>query len=127
MRRNALRHIRWISTLGVLTAIAVLSSGCQKLKARDSLNKGVNAFKAGQYPQAADFFKRAVDLDPGFPTARLYLATAYMSQYIPGADSPDNKRNAEEAMKQFQQVLADDPKNLLATQSIANLHYQMKD
>jgi tetratricopeptide (TPR) repeat protein len=127
MRGKALRHIRWVSTIGVLAAVAVLSSGCQKLKARDSLNKGVNAFKAGQYPQAADFFKKAVDLDPGFPTARLYLATAYMSQYIPGADSPDNKRNAEEAMKQFQQVLADDPKNLLATQSIANLHYQMKD
>ena len=33
-----------------------------------------------------EHFKKAVDLDPDFPTARLYLATAYMSQYIPGAD-----------------------------------------
>ena len=32
---------------------------------------------------------------PTFPTARLYLATAYMSQYIPGAESPENQQNAK--------------------------------
>ncbi len=58
------------------------------LSARDQLNKGVAAFKNAQYPEAVEHFKTAVDLDPNFPTARLYLATAYMQQYIPGADRP---------------------------------------
>ena len=47
-----------------LIGLAVLSVGCNKLKARDNLNKGVNAFKAGQYTAAADDFKTAIDLDP---------------------------------------------------------------
>lgn len=127
MKGYPMRPIRLIAAIGALAAIAVFSGGCQKLKARDSLNKGVNAFKSGQYQAAADFFRTAVDLDPTFPTARLYLATSYMSQYIPGAESPENKKNADAAMEQFQKVLADDPKNILATQSIANLYYQMKD
>ena len=89
------------ATVGLI-ALAVLSVGCNKLKARDNLNKGVNAFKAGQYTAAADDFKTAIDLDPDLPSARLYLATAYMTQYVPGSEAPDNKRNADSALQQFQ-------------------------
>ena len=32
------------------------------------------------------FFQEAIDLDPKNPNARVYLATAYMMQWIPGAD-----------------------------------------
>src|SRR3978361_783256 len=113
-----------------LIALAVLSAGCNKLKARDNLNKGVNAFKAGQYTAAADDFKTAIDLDPDLPSARLYLATAYMTQYVPGSEAPDNKRNADSALQQFQTALnsnLDDKNKLIAMQSLANLHYQMKD
>jgi tetratricopeptide (TPR) repeat protein len=85
MRRNAMNRIGWIAALGLVAAATLLSSGCNKLKARDSINKGVNAFKTGQYTEAADAFKTAIDLDPDLPVARLYLATAYMSQYIPGS------------------------------------------
>src|SRR5207248_1395668 len=127
MRGFSQGRIQLVVTTGILAAIAIFASGCNKLKARDNLNKGVNAFKAGQYSQAADAFKTAIDLDPQFPVARLYLATAYMSQYVPGSDTPDNKRNADAALDQFNQVLRDDPKSLLATESVANLYYQMKD
>lgn len=120
------RRLQFTAAAGALILVALTSAGCQKLKARDSLGKGVAAFKAGQYQQAAENFKTAVDLDPTFPTARVYLATSYMSQYIPGSDSPDNKKNADAAMEQFNKVLADDPKNVLATQSLASLYYQMK-
>jgi len=47
-------------------------------------------------------FKKAIELDPEFPVARLYLATAYMQQYVPGSDTPENKRNADSALEQFQ-------------------------
>jgi Tfp pilus assembly protein PilF len=112
--------------LAALAALATLSTGCQKLKARDQLNKGVQAFKNAQYPQAVEKFKTAVELDPTFVTARLYLATAYMQQYIPGAESPDNMQMATAAQDQFQKVLAQDPKNELAINYIALLFFNEK-
>jgi tetratricopeptide (TPR) repeat protein len=120
---------RLAAAVGLIT-LAVLSAGCNKLKARDNLNKGVNAFKSGQYTQAADAFKQAIDLDPDLPSARLYLATAYMTQYVPGSEAPDNKRNADSALKEFQTALSsnlDDKNKLLAMESLANLYYNMKD
>lgn len=119
--------VKTLAVIGVAAGVALLTTGCNKLNARDNLNQGVNSFKVGQYANAADHFKTAIDLDPDFPVARLYLATAYMQQYVPGADSPQNKRFADSALEQFQLVLKDDPKNLLATQSIASLYYNMKD
>jgi Tfp pilus assembly protein PilF len=123
--------VRSVAAIGLLSAVALLGAGCNKLKSRDNLNKGVNAFKAGQYAAAADDFKTAIDLDSDFPVARLYLATAYMQQYVPGSDTPENKRNADSAMEQFQKVI-DDPKStdqnrLIATQSLASLYYNIKD
>lgn len=127
MRRFPMERVRSAAMIGLLAGVVLFASGCNKLKARDNLNKGVNAFRAGQYTAAADAFKEAIELDPELPAARLYLATAYMSQYVPGSDTPENKRNADSALEQFNLVLQNDPKNLLATQSIASLYYLMKD
>ena len=54
--------------------------------------------------------QKAVQLDPTFPTTHTYLAIAYMSQYIPGAISPENVHMAESALKEFNEVLSLDPK-----------------
>lgn len=108
---------------GAVGTLALFSTGCEKLKARDNLNKGVQAFKSAKYNNAVEHFKEAVRLDPEFPTARLYLATAYMSQYIPGADSEENMQNARAAEQEFLKVLEKDPDNALAIESIASLHY----
>jgi tetratricopeptide (TPR) repeat protein len=129
MRRDTMRRIRLASIAAAICA-AVASAGCNKLKARDNLNQGVVAFKAGNYAQAADHFKSAIDEDPSLPAARVYLATAYVQQYVPGTDTPENKKYADAAMKEFQTVLSSNPDpqyKLLATQSIANLYYQQKD
>jgi Tfp pilus assembly protein PilF len=109
-----------------IAAATVLATSCEKLKARDQLNKGVQAYKSAQYPQAVERFKTAVELDPKFATARLYLATAYMMQYIPGAESPENMQMANAAQGQFQKVLEQDPKNELAVASIASLLFNEK-
>jgi tetratricopeptide (TPR) repeat protein len=109
-----------------IAGAAVFASGCNKLKSRDQLNKGVQAFKSAQYPQSVECFKTAVEYDPTFSTARLYLATAYMQQYIPGADSPENNQMAAAAYDQFQKVLAQEPKNELAVASIASLLFNEK-
>lgn len=104
-------------------SLAAFSSGCRKLEARDNLNKGVQAFKGAKYADAVEFFKTAIELDPEYPTARLYLATAYMSQYIPGAESPENLAFAKNALENFELVLEGDPTNATAVESIASLYY----
>jgi len=116
-------NLRSVALVAAVGALAFLSTGCEKLRARDNLNKGVQAFKSAKYNQAVEHFKKATELDPEFDTARLYLATAYMSQYIPGADSPENQQNARAAEAEFQRVLERDPKNTLAIESLASLHY----
>jgi len=98
-----------------------------QLKARDQLNKGVGAFRNAQFQQAIVFFKNAVDKDPTLLNARLYLATAYAQQYVPGGDSPDNIKIGKQAVEAFEDVLKQDPKNLTAIASIAQLYYNMRD
>src|SRR5215469_14053165 len=107
-------------------ALVIAGSGRQKLKSRDQLNQGVRAFQGAQYPEAVEHFKTAVELDPAFPTARLYLATAYMQQYIPGAESPENTQMATAAHDQFMKVLEQDPKNTTALASVASLYLNQK-
>ncbi len=108
-------------------ALSVLTiTGCNKLIARDRLNKGVAAFKNGRYEQAINNFKEAVDDDPSLLNAKLYLATAYAQQYIPGVDSPENLQNANAAIDQYKSVLDQDAKNINSIKGIAYLYLQMK-
>jgi tetratricopeptide (TPR) repeat protein len=109
----------------VVALAAGLTAGCSKLKARDMLNKGVNAYKNGQFDQAIEYFKQAKELDPSLLNARLYLATAYASQYIPGAPSEENVRMGQQAIQEFQGVLKDDAKNLAAIDGIGSILYNM--
>ena len=115
-----------ISIVAVV-ALAFLGASCKKLQSRDQLNKGVQAFKSAQYPIAVEHFKTAVELDPTFSTARLYLATAYMQQWIPGAESPENKQMAKAAYDQFQEVLRTTPNDTTALASVASLYLNQKD
>jgi len=122
----------WFTRIAVqmffLAALITLSyglSGCSKLQARDDLNKGVAEFKNGQYDKAVEFFKQAKDLDPNLLNARLYLATAYASQYIPGAPSEENMRHGNEAIQEYNSVLEMDPNNLSAIDGLASIDYQM--
>src|ERR1700704_2430692 len=117
-----------VKLLVVLAAglVLLLGTGCNKLKARDQLNKGVQSFKNNKFEQAIDHFQQAVTLDPSLINARLYLATAYAQQYVGGVDTPENIRMAEQAIDQYKQVLQADPKNINSVKGIAYLYLQMK-
>lgn len=104
--------------------VLLFSSGCNKLKSRDRINKGIQSYKGAKYADAVEFFKEAVQLDPSNVTGRLYLATAYMSQYIPGAESPDNMQLAKQAKEEFGKVLENHPNDTTALASLASLSYQ---
>jgi Tfp pilus assembly protein PilF len=110
----------------VLVVITLAGTGCQKLKSRDELNKGVQAFRGGAYPTAVDHFKLAVSLDPEYSVAREYLAMAYFMQYVPGAESPENNRLWQAAYDEFMKVLSTDPNNSVAVASVAQLFFNQK-
>jgi len=114
----------FINGAGLLAIVLILfASGCDKLKSRDHLNQGVGAFKSARYGDAVEHFKQAIALDPENPNARLYLATAYMSQWIPGAESPENIEFAKKAKEEFMEVLKKDPNEKTALASLGSLAY----
>jgi tetratricopeptide (TPR) repeat protein len=106
--------------------LAVITCGCSKLKARDELNKGVAAYRNGQFQAAIMHFKESVRLDPTMISSRLYLATAYRQQYIPGGESADNVKIAQQALDAFEDVLKMDDKNVTAIASIAQTYFDMR-
>src|ERR1700679_1989709 len=118
------RKLHTVTVLAV-ASLSLVVGGCARLKARDLLNKGVNAYKGAQFDVAIEDFKTAKELDPTLTNAQLYLATAYASQYIPGTPSAENVRNGEEAVKEFQAILQNDPNNLSAIDGIGSILYNM--
>jgi tetratricopeptide (TPR) repeat protein len=116
---------RQAAALLTLLLVAAGFSGCDKLKARDLLNKGVQSFKNGQYDAAVEDFKQAKDLDPTLLNARLYLATAYASQYIPGAPSEQNRNIGKQAVAEFKDILNTNPDNLNAIDGIGSILFPM--
>jgi tetratricopeptide (TPR) repeat protein len=111
-----------ILTIAFMALLALASVSCAKLQARDNLIKGQQAFKNAKYEDAIRYFQEAMTLDPNLTMAELYLATAYSQQYIPGAQSADNMKNAEMAIKTFESILARDPNNVNAVAGLAFIY-----
>jgi tetratricopeptide (TPR) repeat protein len=107
-------------------AVLLPTVGCNKLRARDQLNKGVQAYKGANYEQAIEHFKNAINLDGDLKVAKMYLATAYAQQYVPGVDTPENLRNAQQAIDEYKTVLESDSKNITSLKGIAFLYMQQK-
>lgn len=116
----------WKVSLVVLLAAGLAGvAGCNKLRARDLLNRGVQAYKLGQFDQAEEDFKQSAELDPTLQTARIYLATAYASQFVPGSPAPENMQKGQQAIAQFKKVLEQDPKNLSAIDGIGSMLFNL--
>jgi TonB family protein len=108
-------------TLLLLCAFGVFAQDAKEL-----INRGVQAFKSARYQDAVAAFQKAVDADPSSTTARLYLATAWMQQYIPGAESPENRNIFQHAETEFRAVLAMVPGDKVALASLASLYLNSK-
>ena len=119
-----------IARLPVLSAILVVMmvslTGCDRLKARDQLNKGVESFKAGKYEEAINHFQNAERLDPKLPTAKAFLATALSQNVVPGLTTPENLKTAQQAIDTFEQVLQQDPSDINSMKGIASLYFNIK-
>jgi tetratricopeptide (TPR) repeat protein len=119
------RSRRMVTLVALAAAASFATTGCNKLQARDMLNKGVQDYKANQYDKAVEKFKEAKRLDPSLKTARLYLATAYANQYVPGSPDQANLDHAKQAVAEYKEVLEQDPKNLSAIDGIGSMLYHM--
>lgn len=115
------------TALAVVLAGMVLSmSGCNRLAARDQLNKGVDAYKSGKYEEAIGHFQRATELDPSLPMAKSYLATALSQNIVPGLDTAENMKTANQAISIFQDVLAKNPSDVNSLKQIAGIYFNIK-
>lgn len=123
--RGSRRRTRFLFPLALLglSGVVLFSTGCSKLESRDQLNKGIDSFKRQAYADAVKHFDKAVNLNPKYQEARLYLATSYMVQWVPGANSPENNKNFDMAERTFKEVLQNDPSSSLALQSLAFMAY----
>ena len=124
-----MKSVRLLMIVAAALALAA-GTGCDKLKARSELNAGVKAYKDAKYEEAIEKFKNAVEADPSLLNARMYLATAYSQQYVPGSEDAENKRTGEQAIEQYKQVIespkADKGQRINSTKGVAGLYLQMK-
>jgi tetratricopeptide (TPR) repeat protein len=110
-----------VASLSMLLA----TTGCNKLQARDQLNKGVQAYKNAKYEEAIEHFQQAVSLDPSLQMTHLYLATAYAQQVVPNSDTPANQKLATSAISAYKDALRIDPNNVTAIKGIASIYFGM--
>jgi tetratricopeptide (TPR) repeat protein len=117
------------SRLPVAAAAALFlllpTMGCNQLKARDQLNKGVQAYKNAHFDEAVTHFQNAIQLEPDFKNAKLYLATAYASQVVPDVKTTENIKNAMSAIALFQEVLDKDPNDPTALKQVGSLYLEI--
>src|SRR5262249_21391967 len=127
LRQGAKKMNKGARLVTVLAVVAALLSaaGCNKLKARDQLNKGVLAYKANKPEVAINHFRNAVGLDDDLKVAKLYLAMTYTMQYVPGVETPENIAMAQQAIDEYQRVLQSDPQSVNSLKGIAYLYREM--
>jgi Tfp pilus assembly protein PilF len=116
-----------LPALFVLALVVLATTSCEKLQARDNLNKGIKAFRDGRFDMAVQYFDTATKLDPELTNAELYLATAYAQQFIPGAPSDDNQKFAQNAIQTFEKVLQREPKNISAIAGLAGMYQNLQN
>ena len=121
-----MKFIARIPVTAALLALTLGTAGCNKLKARDQLTKGVQAFKSARYEEAVNHFQQSIALDPDYEDAKLYLATAYSYQVVPNLDTPENLATAQKALDGFNAVLAKDPNDVTALKQIASIDRNIK-
>jgi tetratricopeptide (TPR) repeat protein len=132
MRRSRVLCFSLLPLAVVLACSSAVSQGANPWDsdshdpAHNELNAGVEAFKAAHYGEAVAHFRRAVELDPKLPLAKRYLATTLAQQIVPGVETQENLKTAQESVGLFEQVLAGDPHDVNSMKQIAAIDFSLK-
>src|SRR6185436_7395160 len=94
-----------------LALIAVLGTGvgCARVRSKAAMKDGNKDYKEENFKKAVDDYERAVALDPNFSEAWFYLGSSHQAQYRPGKESPENKKQLEDAIEAFKKSLETNP------------------
>ena len=115
------------SRLGIISLIlltVLVGANCtyyNRVLARKNLVDGGTAYKNRKFEEAEQYFRYAVDRDPESKegkTARLFLARTLHSRYI---GNRQETPLAEEAIKEYKGVLAEDVTDQSSFNAVANL------
>lgn len=106
---------------------AVLLSNCgiyNRVKSRQNLVDGAEAYKARKFPQAEALFRDAINRDPKGETqegktAQVFLARTLHSKYI---SNRGETGVADEAINEYKKVLAQNPNDQASFNAVANLY-----
>jgi hypothetical protein len=118
------------SRLGLFVFIlstVLIGTNCNyynRIIARKNLVDGASAYQGRKFQEAQGLFREAVARDPNLQTiegktAQLFLARTLHSEYI---GNRTKKELAEQAIQEYQKVLATDPKDQSAYKAVANLY-----
>ncbi len=123
-----------LSQTRIAIALAILvvttSSGCgtiNRIRAKNELNEAAHSYREGNFTEAEQHSRRALELDPDNMTALSFIARTIHAQYKPGVQAPENVAKAQEAIQAYQRILEKDPKNDEAYKAIAYLYEALKD
>lgn len=123
-----------LSQTRIAIALAILvvttSSGCgtvNRIRAKNELNEAAHSYREGNFVEAEQYSRKALELDPDNKTALSFIARTIHAQYKPGVQAPENVAKANEAIQAYQRILAKDPKNDEAYKAIAYLYEALKD
>src|ERR1700674_2605621 len=123
-----------LSQTRIAIALAILvvttSSGCGTInwiRAKNELNEAAHSYHEGNFVEAEQHSRRALELNPGDKTALSFIARTIHAQYRAGVQAPENVAKAREAIQAYQRILAMDPKNDEAYKAIAYLYEALKE
>ncbi len=118
-----------LSRLGILSLIlltALVGANCSfynQVLARKDLVDGGKAYKDRKFQEAEELFRSAIARDPQGQSkegkaAQLFLARTLHSEYI---GKREDSAKAEDAIKEYKRVLAEDVKDQSSFNAVANL------
>ncbi len=125
---NGVEQMRF-SRLGILSLIlltALVGANCSfynQVLARKDLVDGGKAYKDRKFQEAEELFRSAIARDPQGQSkegkaAQLFLARTLHSEYI---GKREDSAKAEDAIKEYKRVLAEDVKDQSSFNAVANL------
>jgi len=94
-----------------LAALAALgpAAGCARVRAQAAMKDGNKDYKEENFKKAVEDYGRAVAFEPDFSEAWFYLGSSHQAQFRPGKDTPDNKKQLEDAIAAFKKSLETNP------------------
>lgn len=122
-----------LSQARIAIALALLiatSSGCgviNRIRAKNELNEAARSYREGNFVEAEQHSRKALELDPNSKAAPLFIARTIHAQYRPGVASPENVAKAREAIEAYKKILEADPQNEEAYKAIAFLYERIKE